>query len=78
MKRKKELRQVYILPAEKRKDSLLSFVNDVWFPLQVCNENDNQTTVTFYGNMKKLVVEYFMGLFYRRLTQYRFNNSLPI
>ena len=33
----------------------------MWFPLQVCNGNDKQTTVTFYKNMKKQIVEYFDG-----------------
>lgn len=59
--KEKELGQAYTLPPEKRRDSFRSFVNDMWFPLQVCNGNDKQTTVTFYGNMKKLVVEYFDG-----------------
>ena len=49
------------MPPEKRRDSFSSFVNDVWFPLQVCNGNDKQTTVTFYGNMKKLITAYFDG-----------------
>ena len=56
-----ELGQAYVLPPEKRRDSFSSFVNDVWFPLQVCNGNDKQTTVTFYGNMKKLITAYFDG-----------------
>ena len=59
--KEKELGQAYTLPPEKRRDSFRSFVNDVWFPLQVCNGNDKQTTVTFYGNMKKLIVDYFGG-----------------
>ena len=46
---------------EKRRDSFSSFVNYVWFPLQVCNGNDKQTTMTFYGNMKKLITAYFDG-----------------
>lgn len=59
--KEKELGQAYTLPPEKRRDSFRSFVNDLWFPLQVCNGNDKQTTVTFYGNMKKLIVDYFGG-----------------
>ena len=57
----KELGQAYTLPPEKRRDNFKTFVNDVWFPLQVCNGNDKQTTVTFYKNMKKQIVEYFDG-----------------
>ena len=59
--KEKELGQAYTLPPEKRRDSFTTFVNDVWFPLQICNGNDKQTTVTFYKNMKKLIVEYFDG-----------------
>ena len=59
--KEKEEGQAYTLPPEKRRDSFTAFVNDVWFPLQVCNGNDKQTTVTFYKNMKKQIVEYFDG-----------------
>lgn len=59
--KEKELGAAYILPPEMRRDSFTTFVNDVWFPLQICNGNDKQTTVTFYKNMKKLIVEYFDG-----------------
>lgn len=60
--KEKEQGQAYTLPPEKRRDSFTAFVNDVWFPLQVCNGNDKQTTVTFYKNMKKLIVKYFDGM----------------
>ncbi len=53
--------QAYTLPPDKRHDSFTAFVNDVWYPFQVCNGNDKQTTMTFYKNMKKLIVEYFDG-----------------
>ncbi len=59
--KERELGAAYVLPPEKRKDSFSAFVNEVWFPLQVCNGNDKQTTITFYKNMKKLIVEYFDG-----------------
>lgn len=60
--KEKELGQAYTLPPEKQQDSFSVFVNDVWFPLQICNGNDKQTTITFYKNMKKLMVEYFDGM----------------
>lgn len=59
--KEKELGQAYTLPPDKRHDSFTAFVNDVWYPFQVCNGNDKQTTMTFYKNMKKLIVEYFDG-----------------
>ena len=61
-RKEKEQGQAYTLPPEKRRDSFTAFVNDVWFPLQVCNGNDKQTTITFYKNMKKLIVKYFDGV----------------
>lgn len=59
--KEKEQGQAYTLPPEKRRDSFKTFVNEVWFPLQVCNGNDKQSTITFYKNMKKPIVEYFDG-----------------
>ena len=49
--KEKELGKAYTIPAEKRRDSFTTFVNDVWFPLQICNGNDKQTTITFYKNI---------------------------
>ena len=66
--KEKELGQAYTLPPEKRRDSFSSFVNDVWLPLQICNGNDKQTTVTFYKNMKKLIVEYFDGMILQEIS----------
>lgn len=57
----KEVGTSYTLPPEKRHDSFTAFVNDVWFPLRICNENDKQTTVAFYRNMTKEIVRYFDG-----------------
>lgn len=57
----KEVGTSYTLPPEKRHDSFTAFVNDVWFPLRICNGNDKQTTVAFYRNMTKEIVRYFDG-----------------
>ena len=56
-----ELGQAYILPPEKRRDSFSRFVNDVWFPLQVCNGEQKPTSVAFYKNLSKVIVDYFDG-----------------
>lgn len=66
--KEKELGAAYTLPPEKRRESFTTFVNDVWFPLQICNGNDKQTTVTFYKNMKKLIVEYFDGSYLQEIS----------
>lgn len=51
----------YVIPVEKRQDSFTTFVNEVWFPLRICNGNDKQSTIAFYRNMKKEIVNYFDG-----------------
>lgn len=66
--KEKELGRAYTLPPEKRRDSFSAFINDVWFPLQICNGNDKQTTITFYKNMKKLIVEYFDGMIIQEIS----------
>lgn len=66
--KEKELGTVYTLPPKKRRDNFRTFVDDVWFPLQICNGNDKQTTITFYKNMKKLIVEYFDGKYLQEIS----------
>lgn len=66
--KEKEQGQAYTLPPDRRRDSFTTFVNDVWYPFQVCNGNDKQTTVTFYKNMKKLIVEYFDGVILQEIS----------
>ena len=66
--KEKELGTSYTLPPEKRHDNFRTFVDDVWFPLQICNGNDKQTTITFYKNMKKLIVEYFDGKYLQEIS----------
>ncbi len=56
-----ELGQAYVLPPEKRRDSFSTFVNDVWFPLHVCNGEQKPTSVAFYKNLSKVIVDYFDG-----------------
>lgn len=59
--KEKALGASYQLPPDKRRDSFGEFVNDVWLPLQVCNGNNKATTVAFYKNMAKLIVDYWDG-----------------
>lgn len=59
--KQKELSAAYLTPPTKRKDCFTEFVNEVWFPLQICNGNDKETTVTFYKNIKKSTTDYFDG-----------------
>lgn len=59
--KKKALGQAYRLPPDKRRDDFTAFINDTWFPLQVCGGNDKPTTIAFYQHMTKYITDYFQG-----------------
>lgn len=59
--KQKEQGSAYRLPPDKRRDDFLSFVNNTWFVLRVCGENDKPNTVAFYKNMTRMISEYFNG-----------------
>lgn len=60
--------QAYSIPPEKRHDDFTSFVNDVWFPLQVRGNNRKPKTVAFYLSMVKLINSYFHGRVLQEIT----------
>ena len=47
------------LPAEKRHDDFISFINNVWFPLQIRDGKHKPKTVSFYESMIKFIIPYF-------------------
>lgn len=51
--------KTYQIPAEKRHDDFVSFVNDVWFPLQVRDGKHKPKTIAFYESMTKLLLPCF-------------------
>ena len=51
----------YSLPPEKRHDDFNSFVSEIWLPLQVRSGSHKPTTVAFFENMSKPIMEYFKG-----------------
>lgn len=53
--------KAYQIPAEKRHDDFVSFVNDVWFPLQVRDGKHKSKTIAFYESMTKLLLPCFRG-----------------
>ena len=53
--------KAYQIPAEKRHDDFVSFVNDVWFPLQVRDGKHKPKTIAFYESMTKLLLPCFSG-----------------
>ena len=58
----------YIIPAEKRRDDFVSFVDNTWLPLQVEGGNNKPATVTHYKNNVKKIVEYFNGTVLQDIT----------
>ena len=53
--------KAYQIPAEKRHDDFVSFVNDVWFPLQIRDGKHKPKTIAFYESMTKLLLPCFSG-----------------
>ena len=47
-------------PVERR-DDFVSFINDVWFPIQVKGNNRKPKTVAFYEATLKILTAYFQG-----------------
>ena len=60
--------QSYALPPEKRRDDFVSFVNDTWFSLYICNGDRKQTTVAFYEDIAKYITAYFKGAILQEIT----------
>lgn len=58
----------YAIPAEKRQDDFVSFINDTWLPLQVRGSSDKPTTVAFYQHMSKTITSYFKGTILQQIT----------
>lgn len=48
--------KAYQIPAEKRDDDFVPFVNDVWFPLQVRDGKHKPKTIAFYPHHAKHIV----------------------
>lgn len=53
--------QSYALPPEKRKDDFVSFVNDTWFALYICNGDRKKTTTVYYADIARYITAYFKG-----------------
>lgn len=49
------------LPIEKQCDDFVTFVNDIWFDLYICNGDRKETTVAFYEDIKSYITDYFKG-----------------
>ena len=52
----------------ERKDDFVSFIYDVWFPLQVEGRNKKPKTIAFYESAAKLIKDYFAGRVLQEIT----------
>lgn len=52
----------------KGRDDFVSFVNDIWFSLYICNGDRKGTTVAFYEDIAKYLTAYFEGAILQEIT----------
>lgn len=57
----KEEPRVVVPKEDVREDDFVTFVDEVWFPLQVKGNNRKPKTIAFYEHTKKIVASYFAG-----------------
>ena len=68
--RNEEKNQVQVIqnvPPE-RKDDFVSFVNDTWFSLFICNGDRKETTTVFYADIASYITKYFAGAVLEEIT----------
>ena len=68
--------QSYALPPEKRRDDFVSFVNDTWFSLFICNGDRKPTTAAFYEDISKYIIAYFKGAILQDITPIQIQHYL--
>lgn len=52
----------------ERKDDFVSFVNDTWFSLFICNGDRKETTTVFYADIASYITKYFAGAVLQEIT----------
>lgn len=68
--------QAYSLPPEKRKDDFVSFVNNTWFALYICNGDRKETTTVYYEDIAKYITAYFKGSILQEITPMQIQHYL--
>jgi len=53
---------------ESQSNDFVSFVNDIWMPLQVLGNNRKPKTIAFYRSMTKIINTYFKGFVLQEIT----------
>ena len=66
--------QVYTLPPEMRKDDFVSFVNNTWFTLYICNGDRKKTTIAYYEDIAKNITTYFKGTILQEIDHFQIQN----
>lgn len=61
--------QAYHIPAEKRRDDFVGYIDNVWFPLAVRGASDRPNTIQFYTNQSKPIKKYFAGRILQDISQ---------
>ena len=69
----KEIKAAYneppaYVPPTPRRDDFITFIDDVWFPLQVRGSGHKPRTVAFYESMIKTIRQYFSGQTLQEIT----------
>lgn len=64
------------LPPEPRRDDFVSFVNDTWFSLFICNGDRKETTTAFYEDIAKYITAYFKGAILQEITAIQIQHYL--
>lgn len=74
--KKKEQGGNYAVTPEKRKDDFVSFVNDIWFTLYICNGDRKQSTIVYYSDIAKHITKYFGGVVLQNITSVQIQQYL--
>lgn len=53
---------------DRTKTDFVDFIQNVWFPLRVCDGEHKHTTVEFYRNITNKIAEYFKGAILQQIT----------
>ena len=60
----------------ERKDDFVSFVNDTWFSLFICNGDRKETTTVFYADIASYITKYFAGAVLQEITPIQIQSYL--
>ena len=62
-----QLGMSYQVPAEKRKDDFVNFIDHTWLPLQIHGGDHKPSTVTYYEYVVQDIKAYFAGAILQRI-----------